>query len=378
MSTRSDTRRKYVNLLPGDPAPWFFQRSTSHPRYAFDSVGGRYVVMCFIVTAGDPQGRAAIDGVLANGDLFDDRNMCFFGVSLDPRDESEARLRERLPGIRHFWDFDGEASRRYGAIPIDAKPEEGDIPARRFWMVLDPTLRVMAVFPFDGPAHEVFDYLRRLPPPERFVGFELPPPILLLPRVFEPDLCRRLIALYDGNGGEVSGFMREVDGKTVLKHDAGHKVRRDCTIEDQALIAQIQGRIKRRIVPEIQKVHYFTVSRMERYIVCCYAAEEGGHFSTHRDNTTKGTAHRRFAVSINLNEDFDGGEISFPEYSRRSIKIPTGAAVVFSCSLLHSVSTVTRGKRYAFLPFLYDEAAAKLREASNVHLGEGVTPYQGG
>ena len=38
-----------------------------------------------------------------------------------------------------------------------------------------------------------------------------------------------------------------------------------------------------------------------------------------------------------------------------------GAAVVFSCSLLHAVSTVTDGRRYAFLPFLYDDAAAKVR-----------------
>lgn len=36
--------------------------------------------------------------------------------------------------------------------------------------------------------------------------------------------------------------------------------------------------------------------------------------------------------------------------------------MVFSCSLLHQVSKMTRGKRYAFVPFLYDEAAARIRE----------------
>ena len=63
---------------------------------------------------------------------------------------------------------------------------------------------------------------------------------------------------------------------------------------------------------------------MERYIVACYAAEEGGHFRAHRDNTTKGTAHRRFAVSINLNDDFDGGEVSFPEYGPRELQAAAG------------------------------------------------------
>ena len=70
----------------------------------------------------------------------------------------------------------------------------------------------------------------------------------------------------------------------------------------------------RRVTPEIRKVHQFEVTRMERYLVACYAAEDGGHFRPHRDNTTTGTAHRRFAVSVNLNDDFDGGEVSFPEY----------------------------------------------------------------
>jgi hypothetical protein len=35
--------------------------------------------------------------------------------------------------------------------------------------------------------------------------------------------------------------------------------------------------------------------------------------------------------------------------------------VVFSCSLLHEAMPVTRGKRYMFLPFLYDEAGARVR-----------------
>jgi predicted 2-oxoglutarate/Fe(II)-dependent dioxygenase YbiX len=53
-----------------------------------------------------------------------------------------------------------------------------------------------------------------------------------------------------------------------------------------------------------------------------------------------------------------------------------GAAVIFSCSLLHAVCPVTRGDRYAFFPFLYDDAAgAAAREANNARLGEGVQSY---
>jgi predicted 2-oxoglutarate/Fe(II)-dependent dioxygenase YbiX len=31
--------------------------------------------------------------------------------------------------------------------------------------------------------------------------------------------------------------------------------------------------------------------------------------------------------------------------------------VIFSCSLIHEVTPVTAGRRYAFLPFIHDEAA---------------------
>jgi predicted 2-oxoglutarate/Fe(II)-dependent dioxygenase YbiX len=270
-------------------------------------------------------------------------------------------------------------SRLYGAVPNDAQPSETGVPLRRLWVVLDPTLRVLAVEPFRDDRSDIDAVLRiveGLPPAGTIAGLEVPPPVLFLPNVFEPAFCARLIQLYETHGGEESGFMREVEGKTVLVADHRHKRRKDHVIADPDLVGETQQRFRRRVVPEIRKVHHFTVTRMERYIVSCYAAEDEGHFQPHRDNTTKGTAHRRFAVSVNLNDAFDGGEISFPEYGPRSYKMPAGGAVVFSCSLLHAVSKVTAGRRYAFLPFLYDEAAAKLREQNNAFVGDGLGDYR--
>jgi predicted 2-oxoglutarate/Fe(II)-dependent dioxygenase YbiX len=194
--------------------------------------------------------------------------------------------------------------------------------------------------------------------------------VLLLPRVFEPELCRRLVALYEAEGGTESGFMVEREGRTVGVLDPRHKRRRDCEIREEALRAAIRERVSRRIAPEMRKAFHFAPTRIERYIVACYDAAEGGHFRAHRDNTTPGTAHRRFAVSINLNDDYEGGALWFPEFGPRRYRPPMGGAVVFSCSLLHEATPVTRGTRYACLPFLYDEAAARLREANRGSLAE--------
>ena len=122
-------------------------------------------------------------------------------------------------------------------------------------------------------------------------------------------------------------------------------------------------RIRRRLVPEIHKAFQFQVTRMERCIVACYDAVDHGHFRPHRDNTTSGTAHRRFAVSLFLNSgEYEGGFLRFPEYGPALYSAPLGGAVVFSCSVLHEATPVTRGLRYMFLPFLYDEPAREIRQ----------------
>ena len=82
-------------------------------------------------------------------------------------------------------------------------------------------------------------------------------------------------------------------------------------------------------------------------------------------------------MTINLNaEEYEGGELRFPEFGTRTYKPPTGGAVVFSCSLQHEALAVMRGTRFAFLPFLYDEAAAQLREQNNRYLDEALSAYQ--
>ena len=53
-----------------------------------------------------------------------------------------------------------------------------------------------------------------------------------------------------------------------------------------------------------------------------------------------------------------------PEFGPRTYRPPTGGAAVFSCSLLHEATPVTKGCRYAYLPFFYDDAAAVIRAAN--------------
>lgn len=379
------TARTTAKALPGpavgEPAPWFVARSTSNPRFTFHTAAGRYVALCFAGFAAHPLAAAALAEVVRRRALFDDLKASFFGISIDPADEAQGRVGESLPGLRWFWDPDLAVSRLYGAAapasPQAARPQ-GAVAYHPFWLVLDPQLRCL----FKAPITEtgaVLDFIAAAPDPADHAGVALHAPVLILPRVFEPALCRRLIDVHETQGGEASGFMRDIDGRTRLILDPSHKQRRDHDLVDPELKAAAVHRIRERIVPEVAKAFQFQASRMERYLIGCYDAAEGGHFRPHRDNTTAGTAHRRFAVTINLNaEDYEGGDLSFPEFGPRRYRAPTGGAVVFSCSLLHMVDPIAAGRRFAFLPFLYDEAAAREREARNAELGEELPPYATG
>jgi predicted 2-oxoglutarate/Fe(II)-dependent dioxygenase YbiX len=388
---------RYRDLKPGDPGPWFHQRCTSNERYAFDTVGGRWVLLALLGSAAAPWWPPRAAWIQQQRARWNDNHLALFGVSVDPLDEREHRLAESMPGIRHFWDGDGAVSRLYGALPLPAEPAPaGDSGGttltalappvqllasglfRPLWVLLSPSLQVRAVLPFaqgaEGAAElpELQSLLERLPAVGDHAGPSVDAPILVVPEVFEPELRRALVAQYEAAGGEASGFMREEGGRTVGRHDPRHKVRRDHLLESAPLIAHVQRRILARLVPMVHRAYQFQVTRMERYLVACYDAAEGAHFRAHRDNTTRGTAHRRFAVTINLNDDFDGGTLSFPEFGTRRYKPAPGAALVFSCSLLHQVDVVTRGRRLAFLPFLYDDAAAALREANRVYLDDSL------
>lgn len=345
--------------LPGDAAPWFFARSTNNARYMFHTAAGRYVLLGFFGTARRPEVGEALRLLAAQRDRFDDRQISFFGISVDPSDETEGRLQQSLPGIRYFWDFDLAVSKLYAATRPDAMPGP-KLAYRSYWLLLDPMLRVLRALPIAATA-EMLEVIADLPPLAEAQSQTAP--VLVLPRVLEPELCRELIARYESGETHDSGFMRDVDGKTTLLLDHSHKRRADYHIQDEELQAALRLRVQRRLISEIAKAFQFQVTRMERYIVSCYDGASGGHFRPHRDNTTKGTAHRRFAVTINLNaEDYEGGDLRFPEFGPRTYRASTGGAVVFACSLLHEALPVTQGKRYAFLPFLYDDAAAQQRE----------------
>ena len=327
-------------LKPGEPAPWFRGATPSNPEFTFDSVAGRYVLLAFLPRE-DAARHEALKALAAHRAMFDDARLSAFAVVREPQTAASAR---DMVGLRWVLDLDG-------AVTAEFEPDGAEPPA---WMLLDPTLRLLRSFEL-SEADALFAWLAALPAPAGHAGAPTPAPVLIAPRIFEPELCLRLIALHDAAARQFTGVMRDRGDRTDYVMDE-LKSRRDALVEDPALQAEIRERLETRLFPLIDRAFSFGVTRIERYLVSCYAAEDGGVFHAHRDNTTYGTAHRKFAASINLNDDFEGGDLRFAEFGPATYRPPLGGACVFACGLLHEATRVAAGRRYAFLPFFYDEA----------------------
>jgi predicted 2-oxoglutarate/Fe(II)-dependent dioxygenase YbiX len=174
------------------------------------------------------------------------------------------------------------------------------------------------------------------------------PPVLILPRVFEPQLCQSLIALWQHSERNETGVSSRYGNVSM----AQAKRTEDHTVADPNAIRAISDRLAYRIGPELARgFGYDRPFAFDAHVILSYAAEEKHYFKAHRDNGAPQTADRAFAVSLNLNEDYEGGELIFPEYGRVRFKPPAGAAAVFSCSLLHEALPVTKGRRYVLTSF---------------------------
>lgn len=355
-------------LEPGDPVPWFFGRTPSTPAFGLSFLAGRVVVLSYIGSGGLPPSRQVIEGFHRHADCFDGIDAVHYLITADPADVG--RLTEQAPQFGVFLDLDRKIGQLLGVF---APGPDGRPRLKAASFVLDPALRVLQVLPIHDPATHadvVTAAVRAARPmasgPTLNAGLA---PVLIIERVLEPTLCASLIAHYDAGRPAPSGVMRNLtDGSSTLIQDRDRKRRKDLILSDPTLLGAVQARLQRRVAPELYKAFHFQATRIERFIIGCYEADDQSFFQAHRDNSGGATAHRKFACSLNLNGDYEGGDLCFPEYGRQRYRPPTGGAVVFSCSLLHEVQPITVGRRLCVLPFLYDEAGEALRQK---HTGGG-------
>lgn len=242
-----------------------------------------------------------------------------------------------------FVDAEGKAA---AAFPVAGES------AGRKSVLIDQNQRVLLTLVDGAPAawpERALAWLKanwRAPSPQPIAQS---PPILLVPDAFDPAFCRQLVEAWKADHREMG-----VSGSTdALLYD--RKKSQDHVVRDPALARRVSQTLNRRIAPEVLKAFTFRGPYgFDGHIVLGYDSGRRDFFGLHRDNLSPRTRHRRFAISLNLNDDYEGGELRFPEYGGAFYKMAAGTACVFSCSLLHEALPVRRGTRFVLTTFMCD------------------------
>jgi len=306
----------------------------------------------------------------ASGAVFDSWDQLTYGMAraywlgAPPDSATAARLSEDLaasetllhvvltcapPATAHYpsWLLDraGELARAFAASGPLA-------------VLVDPGGRVAALLPAPSPgviARRAAEFFAGSAP----VLVQAKAPVLLLERVVEPAFCTALMDYWQ-RGSKLANEVASDYGNVV---NADIKRRQDVRVSDPLLFVQLRDCVMHRVVPVMEQVYHTRINVMEAPLIGCYQSDSGGWFRRHKDNTSSATAHRQFALSLNLNgtDEYDGGLLRFPEFGRELYAPVAGGALVFSTAMVHEVTPVTRGHRFGVFTFLSARGPSAIR-----------------
>jgi predicted 2-oxoglutarate/Fe(II)-dependent dioxygenase YbiX len=315
-------------------ADFVARRGDGQPTRFYGYAGGSPTVLVFSGAGGEPAARTVRDDLV--GALNHDVRVHV--IARGPQVADEAT----------FHDPQGMVHAAYGV------PAAGDPTV----VVLDPNVRVAAAYvhrDLETTLAEVTSAVANATIGGEGSTVRRHAPVLFVPHALDQALCARLIELWESSDTVETGVEATVGGERAESTDRLRKRRRDHTVTDPELLRTLSSHVGRRVMPEIRKAFAYEAKRFEGFKIGCYRAEDQGFFTAHRDNISPATAHRKFGLTLNLNEDYDGGELRFPEYGPDRYRPAAGEALVFSGAHLHEVLPVSRGRRFVLLSFLFGD-----------------------
>lgn len=342
-------------LSVGDIAPPFSLPTDSGDAFDLygDDVAGNFIAIVFC-PCGISGAAEQLQGFAEHFGALQQAGVMVVAVS----DESQSVLAKCREDLALPFELISDHGRRlFGGYGIAT--DESSLDSQPVTLLVRPNLHCLSVMRDGAHAQATLEIVGKQRGKHIETELAFQPPILMVPDVLTRDDCRRLIDIYDAPEVPIVK-VNEVDERD-LKGDVKAKVpdykrqdRMDHFIATEESKTFFSNRLRNRLLPEIKKAFHYEVKGYEGLRIGCYEGERGGEAHGHRDNSLPEVAHRRFALSINLNtEEFEGGGIRFPEFGPQCYRPQNGAALVFSCSLLHEALAVSRGRRLVLLAFLH-------------------------
>ena len=342
-------------LEPGQRGPNFALRSVEgRVERFYDRFIGNMMLMLLYPSRQAPGAMDALRAVTARREELKHAGTAIIAVSQDDLGSMRALKSELDLDFPLYWDNEKAVGTAYGLPSVS----DGGCLAYLF----DRNQRVLTVLPGSGDiAEQTLQFLAQQAPANaesRVVRQQAP--VLLVPRVFSQALCQRAMEAWrhSHDEGQVAmperAYTEDSPDKPANTQYLSLKKRLDHVADDH-LNPVLMETIKSRLAPELRQAFQFRYGAMERVCIGAYDAGRGDYFRPHRDNITERTRERCFAVTLNLNDDYDGGGVRFAEFSDDVYCPEAGGALIFSCSLLHEALPVTRGRRFGCFTFLYPQ-----------------------
>ena len=175
------------------------------------------------------------------------------------------------------------------------------------------------------------------------------PGLLSLP-FFPPDFCKKSVARVRRLSWAVAQVQEEKAGGGERIYTRPRT--RSASILNSARAAEVYQQFERRINsivrPLIKQVWRIDLNEVGGTQMIRYG--KGGHYIPHAD-AGRDLPERYFTVVCYLNDDFEGGDTSFPALDA-TVKPKTGQAIVFPARYLHCAEPVTRGEKFVLISWV--------------------------
>ncbi|MEZ5892294.1 MAG: redoxin domain-containing protein [Parvularculaceae bacterium] len=327
-----------------------------------DYLMGRPMVMAFAPARPDDDALAELKAFAGLSGEWRKYGVNAVLLSLETDNAALREMKERVgwPGSA-ISDPTGRIFAFYGLL------KDKDIPGATGLrtIVITAQRRIGAVYDLgahrDHARRALESVLRSSASEENFVADHAP--VLIIPNVFSKPECDELVAYYERETHPVdfdrsNPATRDIDTKLPMwEHNRQDRI--DLVVRHPVTLDILNKRIFSVVAPMVKKAFGYQANKRESVNIARYEGTRSGVIMGHRDNVQPEVSHRRFALTIALNDDYDGGGVVFREFSSHGYRGAPGTAFVFSSALLHEVQEVTRGRRYVMISHLYSDVAQR-------------------
>lgn len=202
--------------------------------------------------------------------------------------------------------------------------------------------------------------------------------ILIAPGVIPKDGIEYIMKhVKDKRGIELSVFDPEKSNQSGNTEYSVDKTIRDTKIIDmEGILPEIIDLYKNIVYNIINPFYNFEIKDSEMPQLLYYT--EGGHYKPHYDGVStwkaptgeliwRKSTDRDLSTVLFLNDDFEGGEFSFPDF-RIKVKPEPGLLVCFPSNQLymHGVEPVKSGERYSIVNWMTVKGFPTMQEETEI------------